>query len=95
LQTKYRRVLLVDLAWGRASGQLSGRVTAKIVAGPLDLNAREPRTARREVEVDAVFASLQDAADAARGPRPTLARSALRKRTDQPSIGGNHNETTT
>jgi hypothetical protein len=58
LQTKYSRVLLVDA---------SSTAPHSVVAEPPDLNRREPPAARRELKVDAVFTSLQDAADAARG----------------------------
>jgi len=58
LQRAYSRVLLVDA---------SSTTPLTVVAEPPDLNVREPRTARRELKVDAVFTSLQDAADAARG----------------------------
>lgn len=58
LQERYSRVLLVAA---------SAAAPRTVAADPPDLNLREPRTARVEQKVDAVFATLQEAADAARG----------------------------
>jgi hypothetical protein len=58
LQARYTRVLLVDA---------SAAPARTVVAEPPDLNARGPNVARHVLNVDLVFGSLQEAADAARG----------------------------